>query len=470
MDLRDARRNQAPGQLAGEQRRNGSRSKAARRGTTFVAESTVDHMLALQRTRGNAYVQRLIRRAVAARPASRTDEHDPARVQPRAPQHRIDSPTLQRDDDEEMGFWERYEEAAMTQPRLMVAHFTDTADTVGEMLAEVDPRYAFFSDLYDLYWAFHRLMIALKKMPGGSETTPAQREQALSLAEKWQTLRERIEARNKREARAALKRARAGSKRLQKQVLFAYRDIYMAGQEPGDVDVGGGSMKDLAEQVTSILNVINEADAAVTGRSVTALIPVLDKTLSIVKLITGWKVTAPLTSGSEKSIAALQNAWSLATTVLGLSGMGKFLPLFSYIGPMLDAIAKQWSRLVGLLRKKNRIWWELREVVGDELPHPGAEAGGNAVFRYMKRVIRASSPPTKGPSDAVVEFFDDNREMFTRTMKEVMGGRRGVPTRSSWIVTDEVDPKKLNAWVFRNRASVWRLIYGRGMRVPTKRR
>ena len=304
-------------------------------------------------------------------------------------------------------------------------------------------------------------------MPEGGQTTADQRKRATDLARRWARIQDDMAARNKRSALRALKEAREASAALRLQFLYAYRDIYAAGEVPEEVKLGSFSLKDLAEKTKDLLKAINEADANISGRSVTPLIPVLDNTLSVVNLITGWKAASGLAAPSMKDFMALQNALSLGTTVAGLAGFGKFLPFFSHIGPLLDGIAKGWSRLVSELQKKNARWWEAREVMGEAPPHPEALPGGRQVLDYMKRIFRESGPPSGRPSEEVVDFFDENRDMFTKVASEVMGENWPIPTESSWIFWTKVAPDKLSTWVYYNRDMVWRLIYGRGMEPPS---
>ncbi|MCP4357067.1 MAG: hypothetical protein GY796_03495 [Chloroflexi bacterium] len=406
-------------------------------------------LLHLQQSRGNAHVQRLFPRQQA----------DESQIQRRGP------------DDEGMTFSEMWAKAVMEDPKVMAIQAKSIADDIAKLLSQLKPGEPYFETLYTTYWGFGKLIVALKKMPDGATTTLEQRNAANNLAQKWANVKASMEANHKRQMKKNLAKAREGARALQIQLLYSYHDIYAAGKEPEDVKLGGlDTMKGMAEKGVDLLKAINEADAGISGRSITPVIPVLDKILSIVNVIAGWKVTSSLAADSTKAIAALQNALSLANTGLSLTGFGKFLPLFSYIGPLLDGIAKGWGRLVAALSKKNRMWWEAREVVGDDLPHPGAEPGGRAVFSYMKKIYKVSAPPSGNPSDKVVEFFDDNREMFTKSVKEVMGKSWSkVPTKRTWyLFGKEADPNKLNKWVFYNKDMVWRLIYGRGMEPPTK--
>jgi hypothetical protein len=393
-----------------------------------------------------------------------------ASVQQYLARRKYDEVQIQRKDDEGMTFGELMAKAIMENPKLMAMQAKDILKDVTAVFSGKKPGDAYFTDLETVYWGLFKLVIDLTKMPEGSVTTTEQRAKAEKYAKKWVRIKAGIAADAEIKMRSDLAKAKEGTKKLQIQMLYAYHDIYAAGKEPGDVKMGDGeTIKGMAEKVTDLLKSINEADAGISGRSVTPIIPVLDKTLTIVNVITGWKVTKPLAAEASKDMANLQNALSLALAGLSLSGFGKFLPLFGYIGPLLDGIAKGWDRLVSALSKKNRMWWEAREIMGEDLPHPSAEPGGRAVFNYMKKMFKVSSAPSKAPSKSVLEFFYDNKTMLNKAMKEVMGKSWSkVPTRSSWLIFSETNPEKINNWVFYNRDTIWRLIYGRGMKPPEK--
>ena len=378
---------------------------------------------------------------------------------------------VQREEKEEKSFLESWAEAIMANPKALASEIKSRLKNVTTLFSSKKPGEAYFTDLETVYWGYYKLVIDLNNMPEGSKTSEEQIKRFDKYSGIWRKIRTGIVRDNKSRMRRELARAKKAAKALRIQLLYAYHDIYAAGKDPDDVKMGSlDTVKGVAEKVTDLLKGINEADAGITGRTVTPIIPVLDKTLTIVNVITGWKVTKPLAGPAMKDMARLQNALSLANAGLSLSGFGKFLPLFSYIGPLLDGIAKGWGRLVSALSKKNQMWWEAREVMGKDLPHPSAAPGGKPVFSYMKFMFRVTEPPSRPPSGAVLEFFYDNKTMFNKALKQVMGKSWSkVPTRSSWVVLAETNPKKINSWVFYNRDTIWRLIYGRGMRPPKKR-
>jgi len=373
----------------------------------------------------------------------------------------------QEDEGEYPGFWEAWAKAIEEIPSYMADHIDSILKEMDPLFEDLSEGNLYFNQITEAYSELWFLKLELRQMEGDSKTTEDQRTRAHKYYQQWLSAQEGLEAANLRRTKDILRQAAEADELLKIQLTYAYSDIYHAGKEPGDVKVGSSNMKDLAAKGVDLLKAINEADALVTGRNVAPVIPVLDKALAIVNLITGWKVTSDLASESQEGMKALQNAISAATTVLGLAGFGKFLPLFAYIGPLLDGIAKGWDRIVGKLREKNRMWWQARDVMGEDLPHGEEEPGGREVFNYMKKVFEESSPLKGKPSGGVVEFFDKNRQMFSDTAKQVMGKSwGGIPTESSWLFWEEVDADKLNGWVFYNREMTWRLIYGRGMELP----
>ena len=381
-------------------------------------------------------------------------------------------PFLQRQEEDDEGeavtlreqVVEAYSDAVMTHPPLMVMHLRGVLREVRSLFSGMEPGLPFFDRVEGVYWDLGRLILQLRQMPEGQEVTAGQQERAMVLVEEWNSIQADIAAHNARQARSELARARDATAALRSDLLYAYREASAAGETPEEVEIGGGTLKTLVENTNDLLQAINEADANISGRSVTPLIPVLNKTRSVVSLIGGWKVTSGLAAESQKEIAALQNAWSLSTTLVGLAGFGKFLPFFGHIGPLLDNIAAGWAPVVSALQEKNRISWQAREVMGKELPHPEAEPGGKEVFNYMIAVFHASEPLRGEPTDPVVKFFAKNQEAFNWAATEVMGNSWAeMPTESSWIFWENVDPDRLNEWVHDNREMVWKMIYGRGM-------
>ena len=372
--------------------------------------------------------------------------------------------------EEEQGasFTEQLAQAIMASPALLAQQANQTVRESGAILADMTPADRYFERTYQVYWGLAGLRQELLGLPEGAETTAAQRRRFTELTEVWGSVQTDMTAAHERDARRTLAQARQAADALQLEMLYAYRDVYAAQQDPSNVQIGDATLRSLADWTRQLLAAINQADAGITGRTVTPLIPVLTHALRIVNLIAGWQATSGLASESEADLAALQNAWSLANTVAGLSGFGRFLPLFGHIGPALNGIATAWRRVVSRAQEQNATWWAARDLLGEELPRPQAMPGGRPVFTYMREIFAASEPPSTPPPAPVVEFFTSNREMFSAVATQVMGqGSTRMPTRSSWLFWTTADPARLNEWAFYHREMVWRLIYGRDMELPT---
>jgi hypothetical protein len=65
----------------------------------------------------------------------------------------------------------------------------------------------------------------------------------------------------------------------------------------------------------------------------------------------------------------------------------------------------------------------------------------------------ASGVPTPVPA-TVSSFFVDRADDL-----EAGAGGEEVPTSGFWF-WEEVDPEKIGRWVFRNRNSIWGMLYG----------
>lgn len=339
------------------------------------------------------------------------------------------------------------------------------ADEVTDFVAEQNEYTWYYRTGFDLMDDTAVLLLKVIETPG-DKTSEAHIDRAADLFGRWTRLKKRVVADNRAAGLRELRRTERSMKALREQILFAYRDAYAAGKTPSDIEVGAGNLKDVAERTLTVLTAINDAEAILNGRDVAPLVGVLGKVKSVVDLLAGWKSVPALAASSQEALAKIENIWAAGGTAAGFTAAGPYMFMYAHIGPLLSGIAKQWDKVVSLLRKQNRMWWELRDVVGDELPYVTEEPGGRPVFNYMKGMFKASSPPSGTPSDSVVEFFDDRRKMFSRTAKEVMD-TRGPKTQSVFAgFGTEIKPSRLNSWVFYNRDMVWKLIYGRDMKPP----
>jgi hypothetical protein len=129
----------------------------------------------------------------------------------------------------------------------------------------------------------------------------------------------------------------------------------------------------------------------------------------------------------------------------------------AYLKPALKVISKQIGMLVNQLHQVNQV---AVEVTGD-LMYPNAEPGGEAMWQFMKKVMRAQSVadiPKIGGS--IEEFFYDHNEQFTA------GTGFSVPL-SGWWLWEDLDLDYMDSYVFHHRQRIWALLYG-SMRVPSK--
>lgn len=333
-----------------------------------------------------------------------------------------------------------------------------------------DDRYG--QDLHDAYWGFATLGRQTAVRDGQNRrSTPQELDRLEHLVGLWSRVRERITSDHAATARSTLARSQAQALALQVHLVFAYRQAILAGQDPAEIDLTGSdkSLKFVAEQVVSLLSAINTVQAADVGRDIAPLVQVLDKTLTVVNVFSDWQQTGPLMSPISADIRALRNAWTAGTGATSLLGISQYLPLFSHIPMCLEHIQGAFDTISRHAQAENRVWWQLRDTFGgDRLYRPNAEVGGQPLHTYLLGVFRASSAEAvPRPSETVVEFFDDRRDMFDTVERDVMGqGWDTIPTERSWIVLEAVDPGRLNRWVHRNRETVWRLLYGPDMELP----
>lgn len=338
---------------------------------------------------------------------------------------------------------------------------------IGPLLSEMNQFDYLFDEVYDVYWGLAQIERELSALTAGQEPSKEQYGRINDYQERWDSIKDRMAARNRRQVRNDLRRAKEEAEKLRTELLYTYRDVHNAGSTPDEIQVSGGSLKDVAENVKDLLIAINDADAQLTGRSVTPLIPVLNKSLSIVNLLAGWEQTSGLATESQQNMAHLQNLWSGSTTAIGLIGLGKHLPLFSHIGPMLNVISQQFDVIVSAIQEQNKIYWQLRDVLGSDVRNPHELPGGKAVFDYMRAVFRSSEPLSETPSGDVLQFFLRNRRMFDDIARDVKDRPWATtPVERRFLFGSKIDEDRFNSWVFYNRTWVWRAIYGRGMEPP----
>jgi len=357
-------------------------------------------------------------------------------------------------------FAEMIAEALMQSPAFLASQCRLAIGEITPIFSAMERWDPFLDRVHNVYWGFAWLEHELQRTEG--TTTPEQRARFFELATQWVRIKGEMEDENRWRIRRELENARELIEQIRERLVFLYREIYLSGgddtielvlSETGRETI---TLRELSRRVISILTAINQADAEMTGRSISPLVPVLRHILTFADLILGWSFAPELASEIQGAIATVGNALRLAMAGLSLTRVSPFLGLFSHIPLLLGKIAQNWNVLEQALREQNTEWWE---ALG-ELPRPQVEPGGRAMWRYMLAVFRASSPedlPT--PDEDVVDYFNDHREMFSTVATELMEAPE-VPTKSWFLFWRRVDPSRLNTWVFCNRRWIWRLLYG----------
>lgn len=180
-----------------------------------------------------------------------------------------------------------------------------------------------------------------------------------------------------------------------------------------------------------------------------------------ITIVTGGSGTTVVAKGGSM-IKASATLFSSVGTLVGASAhVGLYANL--YLGPMTEAAIKSLDRLSRILSDDNQ------QSIGEGyfgMVRWGNEPGGRPMCEFMVKVMKASDPseiPSPIPS-AALKYFDDQQDAF----------ESGVSTKTStdempedgYIFKDLNEPK-MRRWLFRNRASVWGMLYG-STPVPSK--
>ena len=165
----------------------------------------------------------------------------------------------------------------------------------------------------------------------------------------------------------------------------------------------------------------------------------------------------------EQGMKDLNDVVGISTDLASLSGvaMPPHMTLITtlWIKPALKVITAQIGALVETLSEVNRA---SVEVTGD-LMYPNAEPGGQEMFDFMRKVMRAGDasevPAIQG---GVAKYLYDHRE------KLEAGAEEAIPT-SGWWLWNELDSARAKTWLFDHRKRVWAMFYG-SMEVPGNKR
>ena len=161
------------------------------------------------------------------------------------------------------------------------------------------------------------------------------------------------------------------------------------------------------------------------------------------------------TSAEEgrNAISAMSTVISAGGTLLNASaGMTVYANL--YIGPMVDKCLELMAKIEDMLKNqnlelmKNGLW----DAVAWDV-----EQGGKPMFDFMKQVMHAGSGdqiPSPIP-DAVTKLMMNKEQALDAGVKK----GNPMPTTGSWF-WKKPDPDKINSWVFRSRNEIWAMLYG----------
>lgn len=130
------------------------------------------------------------------------------------------------------------------------------------------------------------------------------------------------------------------------------------------------------------------------------------------------------------------------------------LPLTGYpIGPMIENAKVLMTKINSAVSKDNnhhyikmgqydRVIWKL-------------ELGGWTMFRFIQKSLQASSvDQIPDLSEDVTKYFLDHADNFNAAL----GGVADVPVQGVFI--SGIDPEKIKRWVFKHRKSIWGALYG----------
>ncbi len=340
-------------------------------------------------------------------------------------------------------------------PKLLHSFVGSRIREIDNIIIKQDDRASSFSELLNSYI---KLRGSLGKIITNRKTPATIVRRFDYLEKKHENIKKRFTERNRQKIRDELSRSRREISDMKVQLIYAYRDAYMSGKNPEDIFINKVvPLSMITEKSKDLLVAINKADANLTGRRVSPIIPVLDKSLTLIKLFAGWKRLG-LMSESQNTLRKLQNALNFVQAGLSLFGAGRLLPLFGHLSPMLDAIVVGWERIVGKMRKVNAYWWNNKDILGEKFPYGEIEIGGNEGFNYINKVFKLDRPVFNIP-DKLFNVFSANYEMFDRIAQDLTETYR--TPKEYGIFGENLNRKKLASWIYTNKETVWRVIYGR---------
>ena len=217
----------------------------------------------------------------------------------------------------------------------------------------------------------------------------------------------------------------------------------------GTVTDIGMSLHELARKCTEAILTLKGLEIPKVGRYVIAL-DKLNRGLAIINLafsLTGDRATTHLEEGMRQ-VGIATGMFSSLATIAGLPAhMGLYANL--YLVPLTNAIIAQISVITSHLQEDNDEWVKL---IGEPLRY-GIEPGGESMWRFMEKVMKANSiHETPKLSESVSEYFFDHKE------KLEAGTGTEMPT-TGWFFWRELHNANAKEWVYENRYIIWNMFY-----------
>jgi hypothetical protein len=311
---------------------------------------------------------------------------------------------------------------------------------------------------------------------GSAPLTPEAATKARDYIKDYVSIREAIIAESDSRVRDELRRARqqaedaaAEAQKMKPKLDDALRDAFRTGEESmiekaADVsgtalDIGLG-FNELSRKISEEIGKSHEFGELAPMSKFTEALNGLNKGLAVINLafaLTGEKKTTELEEGARWIGVATTAFASLVTLAALPAHMALYADL--YLVPMTKAIIAQLGHITDLLHEENKDWVEF----SGEPMYPGAEPGGEEMFKFMVNVMHAAGPEgVPSLPKEVQSFLFEHREALEA------GAKEEVPTTGWWFWRD-IDTKKAVEWVYYHRDRIWAMFYG-SMKVPEKKK
>ena len=219
------------------------------------------------------------------------------------------------------------------------------------------------------------------------------------------------------------------------------------GGEPS-TDQTGNTIWSVIDKLAGLGNIAGNlaSEARPLLRATTDLLP---KAVSLANLVANWSTTSPAMFGTAfEVLAPLNNVVALGNAAQGYVG-SPFTIVAEYIGPMLSAVTAMLGKLQIRMIERNDEWVEASGVP----KYVGAEPGGEKMWNYMVRTMRApSANDVPRPSGEVLDYFEEFRELLGEHTSSI------VPTEG--MILQDINPEEFMVWLFNHREQVWISLYG----------